>query len=152
MAIFNDFRIWCNEHQDYFIDALRIYLGVALFIKGLYFVRHLGQLHEMLGSGGLTMGEGMIAHLVPSIHLVGGIMLAAGLFTRFSALVQIPILFGAVFIVHWREGLFSGSSNLELAGLVLICLVAIVGHGPGRLSADFYLKEHAEEERKPSFA
>jgi putative oxidoreductase len=153
-AKWNEGLAWCNENQDYFIDALRVYLGLALFIKGLYFVRHINQLHELIGTNGMMMGPAFLAHVVPSIHLVGGLTLAAGLFTRFSALIQIPILFGAVFIVHWREGLFSGSASLELAGLVLICLIAIAGYGPGRLSADYYMQtfQHDEDERKPSFA
>lgn len=58
-----------------------------------------------------------------------------------AAAVQVPILVGAVFLVHLREGLFA-SQNLEFALLVLFLLVLTVVHGGGGLSAD-----HAMDKR-----
>ena len=47
--------------------------------------------------------------------------------TRIAALVQIPILAGAVFIVHRQDGLFALGQSLEFSALVLflLCIVAI---------------------------
>jgi uncharacterized membrane protein YphA (DoxX/SURF4 family) len=153
MERWNSLRYWLDENQDYFVDVLRIYLGVALFVKGLYFIQNVHEIHETIGSGGIAMGQAFLSHFIPAIHIVGGLLMAVGLLTRFSALIQIPILAGAVFLIHWREGLFSGNPSLELTGLVLICLIMIAGHGAGRLSTDNYLAQHKETtERKPSFA
>jgi len=45
--------------------------------------------------------------------LVGGAMLTIGFLTRLAAFVQIPILAGAVFIVHRQDGLFAMGQSLE---------------------------------------
>ena len=39
-------RKWCDSHHDVFLDALRIYLGVALFVKGAVFIGNMGVLVE----------------------------------------------------------------------------------------------------------
>jgi uncharacterized membrane protein YphA (DoxX/SURF4 family) len=80
-----------------------------------------------------------VAHLIAFAHLAGGLLLAAGLLTRLAAAVQVPILVGAVFMVHMREGLFGASQNLEFTLLVLFLLVISVVVGGGRLSADYFL-------------
>ena len=78
----------------------------------------------------------IVGHYVIIAHLVGGLFLAIGLFTRFAALLQIPVLFGAVFFVHRAEGLFTTSQNLEFSILVLFLLILIFFYGPGVLSLD----------------
>ncbi|HEX4925392.1 MAG TPA: DoxX family protein [Bdellovibrionales bacterium] len=133
------FTAWLGDHRENFVDLFRAYLGVALFIKGLYFASHTSMLHDTLGAGGISMGQAALAHVIPALHIFGGALLAIGLLTRFAALIQIPILFGAVFLIHSREGLFSPAPNLELAGLVLIGLILIAAHGPGRMSADHFV-------------
>ena len=56
--------------------------------------------------------------------------------SRIAALVQIPILVGAVFFVHRQDGLFALGQSLEFSALVLflLCIVAIAG--AGKLSLD----------------
>ena len=77
-----------------------------------------------------------IGHYVVMAHLFGGPMLAMGLLTRTAALVQIPVVLGAVLLVHTRESLFSASPNLELSMLVLTALGVFAVFGAGRLSVD----------------
>ncbi len=65
---------------------------------------------------------------------------------------QIPILFGAVFFVHWQEGLFAAGQSgqsLELAALVLFLLVLVFLAGSGDLSMDhhFFGKKETPEPR-----
>lgn len=53
-----------------------------------------------------------------------------------SALVQLPILIGAVFLVHWNEGLLSANQSFEFSALVLFLLVLVCAFGSGRWSLD----------------
>ncbi len=92
----------------------------------------------------------MLVHYITIAHLVGGLMLAAKLFTRLAALVQIPILIGAVFFVHIEEGLFAPGQSLKLAALVLFLLILVAVFGPGHFSLDYVLfrkKVEKEAER-----
>jgi uncharacterized membrane protein YphA (DoxX/SURF4 family) len=125
-----------NRNRDVLLDLIRIYLGVGLFAKGVYFASHIGVVMGLLND---DFGGVLLAHLIAFAHLCGGVLLAAGLLTRLAAAVQVPILLGAVFGVHLREGLFGPSQNLEFALLVLFLLVLFVIAGGGRLSADSFL-------------
>ncbi|OYX97029.1 MAG: DoxX family protein, partial [Sphingobacteriia bacterium 35-40-5] len=73
-------------------------------------------------------------------HLVGGVLITLGLVTRFAAVIQIPILLGAVFFVNLTKGFSPLNSELWLSVLVLMLLILfwIVGSGP--YSVDQWLK------------
>src|SRR5690606_29645474 len=124
-------------------ELVRIYLGIALFVRGLYFFTPPGR--EVLVGFLDTMGTSgwlssvLWGHYVIMAHLCGGLFLAVGLLTRLSALVQIPILIGAVFFVHAQQGLFSLGQSLELAALVLFLLIIVFIRGPGVWSLDHHL-------------
>jgi hypothetical protein len=80
-----------------------------------------------------------LIHYVALAHLCGGLMLAFGLLTRLAALIQIPVLFGAVFLVHLQGGLLAAGQSLEFSALVLVMLGVYFLIGSGRWSVDHYL-------------
>jgi putative oxidoreductase len=83
-----------------------------------------------------------IAHYIVPAHLVGGLLLVLGLLTRLAALVQIPILLGAVFYLHLPQLMVmnvESRQSLELSALVLFLTCLIFLHGSGRLSLDHVL-------------
>ena len=60
-------------------------------------------------------------------HGLGGGLLILGLWTRWAALVNLPIMAGAFFLVHLREGFFMGpKGGYEFALLVLAATLAPV--------------------------
>jgi uncharacterized membrane protein YphA (DoxX/SURF4 family) len=71
-------------------------------------------------------------------------MLTIGLLTRLAAVVQLPILCGAMLFVHWRDGLFTRAQNLEFTLFVLFTLVLVAAYGPGRWSLDYHLFERVK--------
>lgn len=142
MKCVDEYLDWIEDRRDYFFELIRIYLGIALLIRGLYFFLPAGR--EVLVGFLDTMGGGWLSsvlwgHYIIMAHLVGGFFLAIGLLTRLSALLQIPVLVGAVFFVHIQEGLFTLGQSLELAALVLFLLVMVFIRGPGVLSLDHHL-------------
>ncbi len=131
-----------DRFRDITFDLVRIYLGIGLFLKGLYFISDKVFLADLLQrSGQMPFVQTFLLHYIPVAHLGGGFLLTVGLLTRVSALFQIPILAGAVFVIHLGEGLFTRGQNLELTALVLFLLILIAVHGGGRLSLDYYLRE-----------
>ena len=135
-----------DAHRELIFELVRIYLGLGLFAKGLFFVTHPGDITTLLARTDvpLSIDTMIIGHAVAIAHLCGGVMVAVGLVTRLAAAVQLPILFGAVFLVHLREGFFGADQNLEVALLVLFLLALTVVHGGGRLSVDSYLSRKFE--------
>jgi len=121
-------------------DLMRAYLGIGLFVRGVLFVSQpelvLGYLQD-IHSWFLPYA---IVHFVAIAHLGGGLMLATGLFTRLAAALQVPILFGAVFLVHAGAGLLDVGQSLEFSSLVLALLLVYLTFGAGQLSMDAFLR------------
>jgi uncharacterized membrane protein YphA (DoxX/SURF4 family) len=125
-----------EAHRDLVLDALRVYLGTGLFFRGLALLTTEGGLQQLIGTAEPGLGLAGLSVYVTAAHLVGGALLAVGLYTRVAALVQLPVLIGAVFLVHWHDGLLSANQSLEFSALVLFLLVLVCAFGGGRWSLD----------------
>lgn len=130
---YQQLQSWQWEHNTIATDLIRIYIGAALLVRGILFLTDAGQMGIIAERSGLDW----IEYYVPFAHIAGGFLLTLGLFTRVAALIQIPVLVGAVLLVHLRQGLLSENQSLELAVLVLFILLVILGIGPGKLSLDY---------------
>lgn len=146
-------RVYVENHRHLLFDVLRMYLGVGLFAKGLHFVAHPDAISGLLEGSSKQieiLGAGLIGHYVGLAHLCGGLLLAIGLVTRVAALVQLPIVGGAIFLVHLRDGLFGRDQNLEFSILVAFLLVLFGIHGGGQWSADAALaRKMLAQQRAP---
>jgi uncharacterized membrane protein YphA (DoxX/SURF4 family) len=140
---------WITNNREVSIDVVRIYLGVGLFVRGLLFIAESQGVETLVDLSTFSVASAAIAHYVTFVHLMGGLMLAAGLLTRLAALVQIPVLIGAVFLVHLEEGLLSANQSLEFSALVLFLLVVVFVFGPGPWAADTYVFGRGPEAEEP---
>ena len=120
-------------------DLVRVYLGVGLFVRGVLFVSRPELVLGYMSSTESWFVPYAIAHYVAIAHLGGGLLLAAGLATRLAAVVQLPVLCGAVFMVHSTETLLTAGQSLEFSALVLMLLVVYLFVGAGPLSVDAWL-------------
>jgi putative oxidoreductase len=133
---------WIKTHGDLALDLVRMYLGVGLIIKAVYFMGHSDYLmHQMDTMGSLWFAPAILVHYVILAHLVGGICLLLGLFTRSAAIIQLPILASALFYIHLPNMVASveARQSVEFAGLVLFLLALISVYGAGRWSMDNWL-------------
>jgi uncharacterized membrane protein YphA (DoxX/SURF4 family) len=138
----HDLFAWADSRRDAWLDCIRIYLGIGLVARGLLMGGNTSAafvVDALQRSGQTWLVTGLVLHYVMFAHLVGGGLLAIGFVTRIAALVQIPVLAGAVFLVHRSEGLLASGQSLEFASLVLFLLVVFLVGGSGRLSADYYV-------------
>jgi uncharacterized membrane protein YphA (DoxX/SURF4 family) len=118
-------------------DLIRMYLGAALFVRGGIFLADPEKIFAYVRqSGGDWFWPAVVGHYVGIAHLCGGAMLALGVATRIAAIAQLPVLLGAVFLVHWHDGLLAQGQSLELAGIVLFLLAVYSVFGAGPLSVD----------------
>nr|WP_294936274.1 DoxX family protein [uncultured Flavobacterium sp.] len=128
---------WANAHTSYPLDLLRIALGIFLIIKGMSFIANKQYLNEILDSMGSYGSEMLLIHYIAAAHMMGGLMIAFGLLTRWSIWAQLPILIGAVAVN------FIGDFNTEnfiLSSVTLIICVFFLFFGSGKHSADYYFK------------
>ena len=69
------------------MDVLRIYLGIALVLKGIYYIANMSELEATLG-GGLGNAQTMIAWSVVFAHVVGGASLDPEGFSKIALFAQ----------------------------------------------------------------
>jgi uncharacterized membrane protein YphA (DoxX/SURF4 family) len=134
---------WGDTHHPAWTDALRIMLGIILFLKGVSFISDTAYLHNLVGGAHFGLYPVMAVHYVAFAHLVGGFLIALGCLTRLMCIIQLPILIAAVFFVNIRQGFSTLNSELWLSLIVLVLLLMFIVIGSGRFSADEYLKQHA---------
>lgn len=139
MAAYRDIVRWLDNHREIVLDCIRIYLGIGLFVRGVLFISAAEGVAALVDLSEFSFASAMVVHYVTFVHLLGGLMLAVGLLTRLVALLQVPILVGAVFLVHWQDGLLSANQSLEFSALVLFLLLVVLVFGAGRWSADYYV-------------
>ena len=141
-------RIESNRHLV--LDVVRVYLGAGLFFRGLVLALTDTGLQQLTGGAAPSLTTSGVALYVMAAHLVGGALLVVGLYTRLAALVQIPVLAGAVLLVHWQNGLLSANQSLEFSALVLFLLGLVFLFGGGRWSLDARRGQRARDGAVPT--
>ena len=135
MEKLNNYLDYLNSKQNIAYSFIRIFLGIALLIRGIILIIDPQTIIEIARKENL---HAFISYVTIG-HLLGGIMLIFGLYSRLGALIQIPILFSAVFIVNLHNGLMHGSESFELSALVLFLLMIYFIWGAGKISIDHFL-------------
>lgn len=122
------------------MDIGRIVLGIAIFIKGIYFISDHTALQEILSQSRISGWAFIVEHHVAFTYLVGGILISIGLLTRVALVFQIPVFFGAIFCCLTNTGFFSVFSDLTFSFIVFVLVIAYLFIGPGNWSVDWYMK------------
>lgn len=131
---------WGDTHHPRWVDYLRVALGIVLIWKGIAFILNLDLLaHFLRASGisdhiGISVSITLIAQLIIILHLIGGIAIAVGLRTRLFCLLNLPILLGAVLLVHLRQNMFRPYAEFWLSLLVLTAIVFFIIEGNGTMA------------------
>ena len=125
---------WGNSHHPKWMDIVRIVLGIFLCYKGVDFLLNMSKLINLM-SNRTSFGSFvyiLAGQYVVFAHILGGIFLILGLFTRFACIIQIPILVGAIIFVNSSRDMLQPYSELILSVLVLILLLyfLVAGNGP----------------------
>jgi putative oxidoreductase len=132
MKSFEESINWLNTHREHAYSMIRIFLGIVLFVRGIIMFSNPSAITSLAGGQNLYYWHSVIM----VAHLFGGILLALGYQTRLAALLQLPILIGAVFFVHLGQGLVAEGQSLELSVLVMFLLVVYLLFGSGLFALD----------------
>lgn len=144
MNIEKQLDYWAENKQANWLAALRILLGLIIFLKGVFFIRNTEALYTMIANSSIDLYAVLIVHLVASAHLMGGLLIIFGLITRVAILFQLPILIGAIVFVNAQKGFFSIQSELSLSVFVTLLLMFFLVFGSGIFSVDEWMNKNKE--------
>jgi putative oxidoreductase len=148
MNLVHKIENWGDAHHPIVWDVLRIALGIFLFSKGVAFMENTADLKGIIeAQNTIEFSSTMLVVLVYYVtfaHMVGGIMITLGIFTRFSSIIQIPIVLGAVFVNNMLLSPINTQLWYSVVALVLLVIFMIIGSGP--LSLDKYLGKLSDED------
>jgi putative oxidoreductase len=133
---------WRHSYPSFLLLIARIILGIILIVKGIFFISHAQQLKDMILASRFSGWVGILTAYVTFAHLFGGVFIIIGLFTRIAALLQIPVLLGALFFILPVHEVNDMGSDLILSLIVLGLLIYILKKGSGSISMEDYLKHH----------
>jgi uncharacterized membrane protein YphA (DoxX/SURF4 family) len=131
---------WGETHHPGWLDLVRIALGLFLVAKGVEFADNMNKLLNLMS--GLPFGNFMmimLSHYVLFAYLLGGVLLATGLLTRFACIINLPVLITAI-----AMNVFQEFSELSVAVLMLVLIVYFMIIGSGRWSLDWYVNKEYE--------
>jgi putative oxidoreductase len=134
-----------SPDQPVWLTLIRIILGCILFWKGIQFIQDSSRLESMLQNSGLHLlnkNTRVLTFVIPYVNLLGGLFIASGLFTRWTAVIQIPILIGAVIFSNMQGGMSFSNGDLILAVITLLLLIVFVIKGSGYISADEFFRTY----------
>ncbi len=137
---------WTSTHNPKWLALFRVALGATLLLRGVSFLNNLPDLERVIDQNNLTNYKNLMMNSIPWIHIAGGFLIIIGLFTRFAAFIQIPILAGAIFFINSKKGFFTAETDLSLSVIIILLLFVFVVEGSGPLSLASYFKEVEEGE------
>ncbi len=129
-----------TDHPKWML-VIRVALGLSLIVKGIQFIQNNTLIREVFRESLILKNYLWLQTFIPWINLLGGVFIAIGLFTRLSVLFQIPILFGAIFFVNAKNGVYQGESNLFFSIIILVLLFVFIIQGGGKTSLDRAIKK-----------
>lgn len=145
MSTFDKINQWMDRRTaPVWLDAIRVALGIFLFIKGLIFTANFQVLADNVQSMGMVYMAVIAAHYIYLMHAAGGLMIALGAYTRVICLLNLPILIGAVIFNATHFLTMDNLMELEMSALVLIGLIVFFAFGGGRFSVDELRRRDAQ--------
>jgi uncharacterized membrane protein YphA (DoxX/SURF4 family) len=109
----------------------RVILGGALFIKGVDFVRNKAVLKQVISETDLLDKFSILETAIPWIHLLGGLLILIGMFTRIVIFIQIPLVVGAIIVLFNTQNTSFFSTEMIFAVTILLMLIIYLKFGDG---------------------
>jgi putative oxidoreductase len=119
----------------YGATLLRLVLGVVYIMHAYFAVVVYGPagMIEYQAKNGIPFPEIGTWYLILA-HGLGGVFLVLGLFTRWAALANVPVMLGALLFVHLRHGFWAFKNGYEYVLMLAVVSLAVAMIGGGALT------------------
>jgi uncharacterized membrane protein YphA (DoxX/SURF4 family) len=141
IALFKLMQLGSKFHRDWFV-IFRVGLGILLFTKGINIINNTVQLEEILANTNHSvLYASWYAVIIAWAHIVGGLFIIVGLFTRVFSLIQIPIVLVALG-VSISYHILSGYALFEIIfGFILLVFFSLEGGGSFSLDKFYFFRK-----------
>ena len=143
MSVAIKVKKWDINHPVAFA-VIRAVLGICLATRGIYFLNNEQLLEDMIKGSNLNNLniDALLAMGITWIHLLGGIFIILGLFTRIAVWAQIPVVIGALIFINVKNIMFPAYADMALSIIILLLLIVFIFEGGGKISMDYYVKRN----------
>ena len=141
MGTLQQIQQWSLTHHPRWLVVLRVALGICLFFKGIFFLVNTATLEELVKGSLVANRTDWLVIFITWSHLLGGFLMIIGLLTRWAAMLNIPILMGAIIFINTQRDAF-GAFELPFAFIVLLLLIFFLIEGGGPISLDNFFSKH----------
>jgi putative oxidoreductase len=120
---------------SYGATLLRVILGIV-YVMHAYLALVINGPAGMIAynaKAGIPLPEIATWYLILA-HGLGGILLVLGIYTRWAALANVPVMLGAIIFVHLKNGFWAHQQGYEYVLVLLVATVATAMIGGGALS------------------
>ena len=126
--------------------GMRIALGAVMIVHGYPKVTNIHGTEKFFSSVGLPWWS---AYLSAGAEFIGGMLIIAGLLTRFFGLALLIDMIVAIDKVHWNNGL-TGNNNYQLPMALAALSLALIVFGAGPIALDAVIGRGGGGSRKSS--
>ena len=119
----------------YGVTLLRVVLGLVYIMHGYLALVTLGPsgMVAYQVKNGIPFPEIATWYLILA-HGLGGIGLVLGIFPRWAALANVPVMLGAIVFVHLKKGFWAHQGGYEYPLVLLLASLALAMTGGGALT------------------
>ena len=131
---------YMDAFAPYTLTILRVLVGVTFLLNGLPKLGNLAGFTSFLTGLGIP-APGFFAIIVAALEVGGGLLLIAGLATRWVSIFYVIEMTVTTLLVKLPNFGFIAPGNrpgvgAELDLLLLVCALVLIGHGSGPLSVE----------------
>lgn len=113
------------------ILILRLTLGFTFILHGGDKLLNLNKFLDFIVPLGVNK---YMAYLAVFAEFIGGILMFIGFLTEIGALLVIPVMIGAIFVVHGTSKYFIHNQGFEYPFVLILLLIALIISGPGKFA------------------
>jgi putative oxidoreductase len=144
MQVFQTFNAVRIKYYAELLAALRIILGIALLYKGIQFVKNDALLTTIIANEEGVKQFIWLHQLIPFAHLLSGVFITIGYYTKWMAMSQIPILIGAIFFIYTDKRAYLSTIELPFAVIILVLVTLFSIKGDGIYSIKSLIKKEKD--------
>ncbi len=122
-----------NHLQSLGLLGMRLALGTVMIAHG--FPKISGGMSHVVPMVTATGFPGWMAYLVAATEFLGGIMILAGLLTRFVAIAMFIEMVVIISRIKWHNG-FTGQNNYQFELMIAAVAFGLIFFGAGSISLD----------------